>query len=1481
MKRIIFFCSLLLIFLAGQSQEQAFTIGGTPTQANKVKGRLYVDSALYIPVKDTTWTPLRIGTLTMRPQDSNVYACVSIVAPKKWERLAKYSDIAAATNNTNIGAGYPWLKPATQEIKTSFAGWGILKDSTSNTDGITDKADSSVISTKAYALSLYDILNANKLNKSDTTGKWIWNQYDQRQDARAWFKDLKLRTLLIGSEDSAYFPWMPDNLTGAWATLQGKLFQLQDIDTVTAANDDWPYAVNVNALVSRITRLVPDRYSGYRHNFTATQNYEASANRTQGIYSIGGDAGSAMYARVHVTDKAGENTGGRLINGGSVYFDGVPVFVAMLEVSPKSEAVGTSTRRLGGYWTGINSYVNIANNDSIDHHVSYQIGRYYGAGTRFKSSTGFYNNIDQNATVIPLNWNMYSPDALSHSYNLFGGRVGIGGFGFGTHDAPTYHSSAALQINSNDRGFITSRMTAAQRLAISSPDTALFVWDSDSSRFMGYVPGIGFKGIAWTGEAGGGSTQTLQQIFDNESSLALLNKYNEISLERNVFAILDSTDERRMLIIDGRRDYQSVTLDADDGSEYAAQFNLYAGANVSNGFSINTAKSSTSSSITIFGNQDGESLTFTNANGNAERLSSFIMYPDSVSLLPGGGKINIDSLQMINTDTAGYKPMVWNRHNGSVRYFNSWGELGLGGGTPTLQQVLTAGSTLTGDNTVVNDANTLQLTFNSLAGDNGLYVSSSSTAAVSGLHKLVNIDLSGANANSSVTSYGLYVHNQKSGTGAINNSIYAEVTNGSSSGSALRGKANGSQHGVYGESNTGFGVYAISTSNVGVVTTSLSSAAALQTVASTGLAITGSANPSGTNDVHNMIDFARGSSGTPANGIGQAWRFLIETNGGGGSTFESNTIVSKWNDATHASRTSLMVITGVNNATTENFLTIQPDYVLFNNDVDTVASRAYARSVGGGGVTDGDKGDITVTGSGATWTIDNLAVTNAKINDVAWGKVTGTPTTLSSYGITDALSNSTTSTQDGYFGTIKLKDVTNPSHYLTLRDNEDLSADRTLNIVTGDADRTLTFSGNATISGTNTGDQTITLTGDVTGSGTSSFATTIANNVVTYAKMQQASAGFTIIAKANTGAGNYAELAAGADGVLRRSGSGDLAFGTLVTGNIGDGQVTNAKLANSTISGIALGSNLADLTAADATLTFSAAYNGSAARTIGLNLNNANTWGDGFKQTFNPDATNAGLNVGSNAGNPSSPANGDIFYESGTNELRARINGAWVSLGAGVGGGYSTIQEEGSGLTARTTMNFIGSGITAADDAGSSRTNITLDADLNAISDFSSTGFAARTASNTWAQRSIDNGIGITWTNPAGVSGNPKADIKGWQDWDTDTDATTNATETTTTSIAVPVDSRGTLIVFMDASYSNDNSKGLHGHKYIHWKRIGSTITILESIDEGADYLDGFTTASWRVSSSGGNLLIMVTGEASSNIDWKATYSLKYLNYLF
>jgi hypothetical protein len=72
--------------------------------------------------------------------------------------------------------------------------------------------------------------------------------------------------------------------------------------------------------------------------------------------------------------------------------------------------------------------------------------------------------------------------------------------------------------------------------------------------------------------------------------------------------------------------------------------------------------------------------------------------------------------------------------------------------------------------------------------------------------------------------------------------------------------------------------------------------------------------------------------------------------------------------------------------------------------------------------------------------------------------------------------------------------------------------------------KTLTINDTAAISGTNTGDQTITLTGDVTGSGTDSFAATIANDAVTYAKMQNVSATDKVLGRSTAGAGDVEEI---------------------------------------------------------------------------------------------------------------------------------------------------------------------------------------------------------------------------------------------------------------------------------------------------------------------------------------------------------------------
>jgi hypothetical protein len=70
---------------------------------------------------------------------------------------------------------------------------------------------------------------------------------------------------------------------------------------------------------------------------------------------------------------------------------------------------------------------------------------------------------------------------------------------------------------------------------------------------------------------------------------------------------------------------------------------------------------------------------------------------------------------------------------------------------------------------------------------------------------------------------------------------------------------------------------------------------------------------------------------------------------------------------------------------------------------------------------------------------------------------------------------------------------------------------------------------------------------------------------------------------------------------------------------------------------------------------------------------------DDVRQAFNPGTNVAGLNVGAHTAEPSSPSNGDMFYDSTAGELKARIAGVWVTFGSG--GGSSAL----SAITAATT----------------------------------------------------------------------------------------------------------------------------------------------------------------------------------------------------
>lgn len=99
----------------------------------------------------------------------------------------------------------------------------------------------------------------------------------------------------------------------------------------------------------------------------------------------------------------------------------------------------------------------------------------------------------------------------------------------------------------------------------------------------------------------------------------------------------------------------------------------------------------------------------------------------------------------------------------------------------------------------------------------------------------------------------------------------------------------------------------------------------------------------------------------------------------------------------------------------------------------------------------------------------------------------------------------------------------------------------------------------------------------------------------------------------------------------------------------------------------------------------------------------------GLRQTFRPNGTNSGFNVGSNSSDPSSPLNGDIIYNTTSNTFRFRQNGSWEELGGGIsdkieeGDSRVEVVDSGTGDIAF----YIDSSVTAKANMSASIFNLT------------------------------------------------------------------------------------------------------------------------------------------------------------------------------
>jgi hypothetical protein len=598
------------------------------------------------------------------------------------------------------------------------------------------------------------------------------------------------------------------------------------------------------------------------------------------------------------------------------------------------------------------------------------------------------------------------------------GNVGIGTTG------PA--ASALLDITSTTLGFLPPRMTTTQVGNISSPADGLMVYDTDTDTIKVRANG------SWTSLGGGGGITADSLDFTDFIDTMALDASTSITADNaEVLSIINTGSANSFFVGDQAADTTpfviSATGDVGIGTDTPTTKLHVAGTF--------TASGAASFGSTITGST-GIGIGTTTIDGSA----LLDMVSVTKGLLPP--RMTETERDAIGTPAEGL--MVYNTTTGTLNVHgpSSWGEVGTGGGSVTpdsldfddfIDSMTLDASTdiaVTGTDvlSITNTGTGLSFRINDVASDNspfaidaagnvgiGTDAPSPTKLYVSGSGRFTDTLTAYTFVPTSSTppSVGMYLHAANTLGLSANTSSEVILTTAALSPAVSDGNALGTSTLMWADLFLASG--AVINFNNGDVTA---------THAADSLAFAGAASGY---SFDTLVTTPTLHLSGVAGGAGVGTGGSEPSDGDKGDITVSSTGTAWAIDAGAVTNTMLAGSIALSKIS----ITGTPDGTKFLRDDGTWAATA-------GGVSDGDKGSITVSSSGATWTIDNSAVTNAMLEGtIALSKLDTTGTASSSnylrgdgawtalVGVTDGDKGSITVSSSGTAWAIDAGAVTN------------------------------------------------------------------------------------------------------------------------------------------------------------------------------------------------------------------------------------------------------------------------------------------------------------------------------------------------------------------------------------------------------------------------------------------------------------------------